>query len=207
LRGEAALRIGIHINIMLSGAVLLAAPAARGDMSEPAAWASLARSGQVVSSPSGGFCELSDNPRDTSLCDLSSGVLVEETTRLAPDNERSSRRGSAKLAARELPASPGSAALFLSAIISAGAWHLVRSARQINLGYVPDWYHTGGPVQIARAVPLDLDFGTVPLCVFAQPVSGPSDFHRGPSVLRARLKVQYVPLTSPIRGPPVRCAL
>ncbi len=67
---------------------------------------------------------------------------------------------------RELPPLPGSAALFISAVLSMGGWHLVRSARHLHWGALPDWYHTGGPLQIGHAVPLDLDFHAVPPCWF-----------------------------------------
>ncbi len=52
---------------------------------------------------------------------------------------------------RDLPAAPDSASLFLSAVLSVGAWHLVRSARQIT-GSFPAWYHSDGPQQIGAAV-------------------------------------------------------
>jgi len=55
----------------------------------------------------------------------------------------------------ELPGLPGSASLLLSALLSAGAWQLGRSAKDIHLADLPDWYHTGGPVQVGHATPFD----------------------------------------------------
>jgi hypothetical protein len=57
----------------------------------------------------------------------------------------------------ELPPLPGSASLFLSALVSMGAWHLVRSVRNVRLESLPEWYHAGGPSQIGHAVPFNLD--------------------------------------------------
>ena len=66
----------------------------------------------------------------------------------------------------ELPGLPGSAGLFLSAALSIGAWHVLRSARHVHLSHAPDWYHSGGPAQVGHAVPFDLDFGNLLLCSF-----------------------------------------
>ena len=70
---------------------------------------------------------------------------------------------------REMPALPGSAALFLSAVLSIGGWHMARSARSLHWSALPTWYHSGGPLQIGHAVPCDLDFSAAPLCCFEQP--------------------------------------
>ena len=67
----------------------------------------------------------------------------------------------------EIPALPGSASLFLSAMLSLGAWQLVRSARQFDFGVFPEWYHSGGPFQVGHAVAFDLDFHALPLCFIA----------------------------------------
>lgn len=69
-------------------------------------------------------------------------------------------------AVHELPALPGSASLFLSAIVSMGAWHFVRRARNIQLGDLPDWYHPDAPKQIGHAVVFDLDFVPLAICRF-----------------------------------------
>jgi len=73
---------------------------------------------------------------------------------------------------RQLPPLPGSARLFLSAMLSIGAWHLGRSVRHIHLGALPEWYHTAGPAQIGHAVPFDFDFSAPPLCCFEHADAG-----------------------------------
>lgn len=56
----------------------------------------------------------------------------------------------------EVPEAPGSLQLVLSALISAGAWQLTRSAKHLHFT-APDWYHTGGARQVGHATPLELD--------------------------------------------------
>jgi len=102
----------------------------------------------------------------------------------------------------DMPATPGSAALFLSAMASLGAYQLVRSARLLNLADVPAWYHTGGPIQVGHAVPLDLTFTTPLLCSFEEPVGEPVYCHRvaiAPGVLRSQ---RIHPATGAPRAPP-----
>jgi len=70
---------------------------------------------------------------------------------------------------RSLPPAPGSASLFLSAVIMVGGWHLARSSKDLHLGAMPEWYHTGGPNQIGSATPLDLQFAPVAACCFERP--------------------------------------
>ncbi len=72
-----------------------------------------------------------------------------------------------------LPPGPSSGSLLLWALGGFGVWHVGRSARHLQLGAVPEWYHTGGPLQVAHATPLDLDFrlAALPLCIFEPPVT------------------------------------
>lgn len=65
----------------------------------------------------------------------------------------------------ELPSGPGSLGLCLSALLSLGGWQLGRSAKQLHLSNLPDWYHSGGPQQIGHAVPYDFDLGGGAPCI------------------------------------------
>ncbi|MCP4248338.1 MAG: hypothetical protein GY778_14925 [bacterium] len=103
---------------------------------------------------------------------------------------------------RELPALPGSARLFLSAMLSVGGWHLVRSARHIHLGAMPEWYHTGGPDQIGHAVPFDLDFSASPLCCFVQPAGERPYLYHVRRELRPCRAAQSPLIIAAPRGPP-----
>jgi hypothetical protein len=35
---------------------------------------------------------------------------------------------------------------------------------------MPEWYHSGGPKQIGHVTPFNLDFTSLPLCLFDQPI-------------------------------------
>ena len=56
---------------------------------------------------------------------------------------------------RELPGLPGSASLFLSAVLSVGAMQLVRKAGNVHLAHLPEWYHPDAPHQIGHSVVFD----------------------------------------------------
>jgi len=65
---------------------------------------------------------------------------------------------------RVLPGGPGSVALFLSALSGLGVWQLGRSARKFHFASVPDWYHSGGPVQVGHVTAINPDL-TAPVMV------------------------------------------
>ena len=75
-------------------------------------------------------------------------------------------------AIREIRPLPGSLSLFFSAMLSIGGWHLVRSARHVHLGALPEWYHTDAPAQIGHAVSFDFNYAPTALCVFESAASG-----------------------------------
>lgn len=105
---------------------------------------------------------------------------------------------------RELPGLPGSASLFLSAVLSMGGWHLVRSARQLHWGALPEWYHTGGPLQIGHTVPFDLNLSASPPCCFEQPAGERPYLYRVRRELRPRCDAQqFLVILAAPRGPPV----
>lgn len=75
-------------------------------------------------------------------------------------------------AVRELPQLPGSASLFLSAILSVGAWQAVRRASHLHIAHLPEWYHPDAPHQIGHSVAFDptLGFELLAVCVFDAPI-------------------------------------
>ena len=103
---------------------------------------------------------------------------------------------------RDLPPLPGSAGLFLSAMLSIGGWHMVRSARHIHLGALPEWYHAGGPAQVGHAVPCNLDFSAWPLCCFEQPVGERPCLYRVRRQHTPRCDAQCLLIIAAPRGPP-----
>ena len=111
--------------------------------------------------------------------------------------ESSSEATDVPTIATELPpCRPGSAGLFLSAMISVGAWQLVRSAKHLNLAHVPDWYHTGAPDQIGSTFILNLDFAAMADCPFDTAEGKPHTYWRIPPESRLRLEPQLALLPS-----------
>jgi len=103
----------------------------------------------------------------------------------------------------ELPPAPGSAALFLSAMVSLGAWQLVRSSRDLHLGTMPEWYHTGAPAQVGHTTVFDLEFSVVALCVFDAPTPVPAAFDWLSRESRPRCLDQHILSQADPRGPPL----
>lgn len=102
-----------------------------------------------------------------------------------------------------LPDAPSSTALFLSAMVSFGAWHLVRSGRDVHFGAMPEWYHTGGPFQVGHVTAFDLDFSSLPLCLFDRPIQQRRVTFRCQRDLPSRWGPQSRVLPADPRGPPV----
>jgi len=67
-----------------------------------------------------------------------------------------------------VPPGPSSMSLFLSALAGVGAWQLGRNAHKLHVGFLPEWYHAGGPSQVGVATPIDLSFSltALPICIF-----------------------------------------
>jgi hypothetical protein len=57
----------------------------------------------------------------------------------------------------EIPAAPPSLSLLLCGLGSLGAWRLGRAARNIHFGNLPEWYHSGAPLQIGHTFAADPD--------------------------------------------------
>jgi hypothetical protein len=100
---------------------------------------------------------------------------------------------------------PSSMSLFLSGLLTVGAWHIGRSAAHWHpqTGWMPEWYHTGGPVQIGTAVPFDFHAGLAVVCEcdsLLPPTVGPCivpvavDSDGEPGLLHL--------VADPVRGPP-----
>ncbi len=141
--------------------------------------------------------------RDGLLLDESApeGVLARGLARNALQPDQSRWNGSD---IKELPPAPSSAKLFLSAMLSVGAWHVVRSARNLHFGALPEWYHEAAPAQIGHAVPfnLDLSLSALPLCRFERPAGLRPTFERVARSFDFRRDHQcFLTVVDP-RGPP-----
>ena len=199
------MRVRTGINLLVIGIALSGATAARADMSRPTTWAILSEAGSISLSSATDSAALRHCGFERGhLDDLSAAAFAGEPL-LPPTSDRAApEETSSRLTLRELPPAPGSAALFLSALVSVGAWQLVRSARQINFSAVPEWYHTCAPAQVGHAVAVDLDFGAMPLCSFASPPVKPPDYYNTWRECRVRFAAQHTLTVQPPRGPPLR---
>ena len=107
---------------------------------------------------------------------------------------------------REMRPLPSSAALFFTAMLSLGGLHVFRHPPSLHLSALPNWYHTGGAVQVGHVTPFDLDFQSLTLCVFDLATSGVED---SGIVCKAaadqvnRLLPQVVLSPAAPRGPPL----
>ena len=97
--------------------------------------------------------------------------------------------------------------LCISALISLGLCSSFHWVRRINLGFIPEWYHDGGPFQIGHSHALMP--GTLcpdPACCFVQPSYGQDD-HVARYFIRNAIyiwqKSQFTPDALASRGPPL----
>jgi len=110
---------------------------------------------------------------------------------------------------RELPGLPGSSSLFLSAMLSIGAWHVVRRAGQLHLSCLPEWYHPNAPHQVGHSVAFDpvAGFGFLPVCLFEMPAApDPPRFPETRRELPSRHESQHFLTVESPRGPPCLCS-
>ena len=105
--------------------------------------------------------------------------------------------------ARQLPAGPGAATLCLMGIGCIGAVKLGRSARSLHLQSMPEWFHTGGPIQIGHVSVLDLDARALLAPHYDQsPSDGSARFSHPPQPLLP-VEAQCFLTAVDVRGPPL----
>jgi len=97
--------------------------------------------------------------------------------------------------------------LCLYALIGLGICRSGHWLRRPSLGFVPDWYHNGGPFQIGHSHALAPGaLCPVPVCCFVQPMCA-EDASMSPHCLQAVVplwqKSQFAPGTHASRGPPL----
>ena len=103
---------------------------------------------------------------------------------------------------RQLPGSPGGATLFLMGVGCIGAVKLGRSARGLHLQSLPDWYHTGGPLQVGGAAAFDFDYYTPVFCTLDEPTGVQQFGHHPRRDIPPRLNRQFFLSVETSRGPP-----
>jgi len=100
----------------------------------------------------------------------------------------------------------GSSNLCLSALIGLGLCSSAHWVKRISFGFVPEWYHNGGPSQIGHSYAVTLEsLCPVPVCCFVQPVCTVEDSlpqYRLGIVMSLWRKSQFTPTVLIPRGPP-----
>ena len=103
---------------------------------------------------------------------------------------------------RQLPGSPGGATLFLMGVGCIGAVKLGKSARGLHLQSLPDWYHTGGPLQVGGAAAFDFDYDTPVFRTLDEPAGVRQFGHHPRREPPPRRKDQFLLTVEAPRGPP-----
>ncbi len=101
---------------------------------------------------------------------------------------------------------PGSLNLCLSALIGLGLCSSAHWVKRLSFGFVPEWYHNGGPFQIGHSYAVTPEsLCPVPVCCFVQPVCTVEDSipqYRLGTVVSLWRKSQFTPTVLVPRGPP-----
>lgn len=95
--------------------------------------------------------------------------------------------------------------LCLSTLVGLGLCASVRWVNKPSLGFIPDWYHHGGPYQIGSSHVVGPDCLCAAVVCFVQPGGLPSElseqYHRG-TIAPLLRKSQFTPTILGGRGPP-----
>lgn len=103
----------------------------------------------------------------------------------------------------EIPPLPGSAELFLSAIMGMGAWHLTRQSLDLRLGAWSSWYQTGEPSQVRHMVAFDVRFEAAPLSPMQSAVRLQRRWYVRTRLDRPRLSSEWADSVIGSRAPPL----
>lgn len=99
----------------------------------------------------------------------------------------------------------GSFSLCLSALIGLGMFSSAHLVKKLSLGFIPEWYHNGGPFQIGHSLIMPESFHPVLVCCFIQPICIVEDSliqYRLRTVVSLWRKSQFIPTILVPRGPP-----
>jgi hypothetical protein len=101
---------------------------------------------------------------------------------------------------------PGSLNLCLSALLGLGLFSSTHLVKKLSFGFIPEWYHNGGPAQIGHSYALAPDsLCPAPIFCFIQPICTAEDSliqHRQRTVMSIWRKSQFTPDVLTSRGPP-----
>ena len=109
--------------------------------------------------------------------------------------------------ALDLTNEPGSYSLCLYALIGLGLCNSVHWVKKISLGFIPEWYHDGGPFQIGHSYAVTPEsLYPAPAYCFIQPVWAVEDSlpqYRLRTIVSSWRKSQFTPDVIASRGPPL----
>jgi len=96
--------------------------------------------------------------------------------------------------------------LCLYALLGLGLCRSAPLVKKVHFSGIPDWYHSGGPLQIGHSFAISPDcLASAPICCLVQPECGAetplAQYRRGAIVSRWR-KSQFTPMVLAPRGPP-----
>jgi hypothetical protein len=98
--------------------------------------------------------------------------------------------------------------LCLFALLGLGVCHSGHWVRKSSLGFVPDWYHNGGPFQIGHSLAVSPEIlCPAPVYCFVQPDSAGQDalaLSRPSATTALGRTSQFTPTVLAARGPPAR---
>lgn len=99
-----------------------------------------------------------------------------------------------------------SLSLCLSALIGLGLCSSAHCLKKLHFGFIPEWYHSGGPFQIGHSIVVNPDsICPAPAYCFVQPVltaENPMPISRLRNIVSLWRESQYTPEVLFSRGPP-----
>ncbi len=157
-------------------------------------------------------CSETKAPRDdsASLLDYRSVVGLDlGAARSMPEAGEDLKQTSETRHPQILADGQSSLSLCLSALIGLGVCSSAHCFKKLHFGFIPEWYHHGGPIQIGHSIAVDPNsFCPTPVCCFIQPVHTAEDImtqYRSGTVVSLWRKSQFTPDVIASRGPPVTC--
>jgi len=102
-----------------------------------------------------------------------------------------------------------SVGLCLSALIGLGVCSSAHCLKKLHFGFIPEWYHNGGPFQIGHSLAVNPDTSCpAPVYCFVQPDRKAENYmplSRLRDIVSLWRQSQYTPDVIASRGPPVTC--
>jgi len=96
--------------------------------------------------------------------------------------------------------------LCLCALLSLGVCKSVPLVKKFSFGYIPQWYHDGGPAQVGHSLAISPDcLCSAPVCCFVQPdriAENPIPRYHFPTVVALWRNSQFTPAALASRAPP-----